>query len=125
MAHRNPVGGRASSRRLCWLGVSVVVGIVYSGRADREVGGCIDRIGGVDQCEGGSGRVGDPCDSPRFGVVGINVHPAAQRDDPTGRRVSADLRFYLTVRDPVRSAVRGRSALVSHVVVGCCIVATG
>ena len=70
-------------------------------------------------------RVGDPCDSFRFGVVGINVDPAAQRDAPMGRGVSADLRFYRTVLDPVRSAVRVRSALVSHVVVGCCIVATG
>jgi hypothetical protein len=52
-----------------WLGwvLSVVVGIVYSGRAGREVGGCIDPIGGVDQGEGGSGRVGDPRDSPQPG----------------------------------------------------------
>jgi hypothetical protein len=46
-----------------WL-FSVVVGTVYSGRAGREVGGCIDPIGGVGHGEGGSARVGDPCDSP-------------------------------------------------------------
>jgi hypothetical protein len=59
--------------------LSVVVGIVYSGRAGREVGGCIDPIGGVDQGEGGAGRVGDPGDSPELDVVGIDVDPAAQR----------------------------------------------
>jgi hypothetical protein len=128
MAHRNPVGGRASSGRLCRLGVSCRRRIMYSGRAGREGGGCSTRSGGSISAkvapEGSETRAIRPS-SVSFGVVGINVHPAAQRNDPLGRSVSADLRFHRTVQDPVRNAVRVRPALVSHVVVGCYIVATG
>jgi hypothetical protein len=89
-----PGPGRVRSRRLRRLGV-------LSRRRDR-----------LPKREGGSGRVCDPRDSSQLGVVGINGHPAAQRKDPMGRSVSADLWVHRKVQHPVRNAVRVRPALV-------------